>query len=60
LEHIPARGHGGQLIVLIDELDMVIVTTADPFFKQHDEQSWKHEKAIIKLVSEFIDSLPGE
>ena len=25
-----AVGHGGQLIVLLDELDIVIVTTADP------------------------------
>ena len=45
-----AAGHGGQLIVLLDELDMIIVTTADPFFQQHDGQSWKHEKAIINLV----------
>jgi len=55
-----AWGHGGQLIVLLDDLDLVIVTTADPFFGQHDDQSWKHEKAVINLVAEFIDSLPGE
>ena len=55
-----AWGHGGQLIVLLDKLDMVIVTTADPFFGQHDGQSWKHEKATINLVGEFIKSLPGE
>jgi CubicO group peptidase (beta-lactamase class C family) len=55
-----AWGHGGQLIVLLDELDMVIVTTADPFFGQHDGQSWKHEKAIMNLVGDFIKSLPKE
>jgi CubicO group peptidase (beta-lactamase class C family) len=55
-----AWGHGGQLIVLLDELDMVIVTTADPFFGQHDGNSWKHEKATFNLVGEFIDSLPVE
>jgi CubicO group peptidase (beta-lactamase class C family) len=55
-----AWGHGGQLIVLLDELDMVIVTTADPFFGQHDGQSWKHEKAIMNLVGDFIKSLPTE
>ena len=38
----------------------VVVTTADPFFRQHDGQSWKHEKATINLVSDFINSLPGE
>ncbi len=55
-----AWGHGGQLIVLLDDLDMVIVTTADPFFGQHDGQSWKHEKATMNLVADFIASLPGE
>ena len=55
-----AWGHGGQLIVLMDELDMVIVTTADPFFGQHDGNSWTHEKATINLLGAFIKSLPGE
>ena len=55
-----AWGHGGQLIVLLDELDIVIVTTADPFFGQHDGNSWTHEKATINLLGEFIKSLPGE
>ncbi|MBW2525679.1 MAG: serine hydrolase [Deltaproteobacteria bacterium] len=54
-----AWGHGGQLVVLIEELDMVIVTTADPFFRQHDGESWQHEEATIELVSEFIESLPS-
>ena len=55
-----AWGHGGQLIVLLDELDMVIVTTADPFFGQHNGNSWKHEKATFNLVGEFIKSLPAK
>jgi CubicO group peptidase (beta-lactamase class C family) len=55
-----AWGHGGQLIVLLDALDMVVVTTADPFFGQHDGDSWKHEKATMNLVAEFIESLPSE
>lgn len=55
-----AWGHGGQLIVLLEELDLVIVTTADPFFGQHDGQSWEHEKEIFELVGEFISSLPNE
>ena len=55
-----AWGHGGQLIVLLDELDMVIVTTADPFFGQHNSNSWQHEKATFNLVGEFIESLPGK
>ena len=55
-----AWGHGGQLIFLLDEFDMVIVVTSDPFFGQHDGQSWKHEKANVNLVSNFINSLPSE
>ena len=55
-----AWGHGGQLIVLLDELDMVIVVTSDPFYLQHDDESWKHEKANINLVGKFIKSLPSE
>jgi CubicO group peptidase (beta-lactamase class C family) len=55
-----AWGHGGQLIVLVDEFDMVIVTTSYPFWLEHNDQSWKNEKAIITMVSEFVNSLPSE
>jgi CubicO group peptidase (beta-lactamase class C family) len=55
-----AWGHGGQLIVLVDEFDMVIVTTSYPFWLEHDDESWKHEKAIMTMVSEFVRSLPSE
>jgi len=55
-----ASGHGGQYIVLLDELDMIIVATADPFWQQHDDQSWKHESAVIELVAKFVKSLPTE
>jgi len=53
-----AHGHGGQLIVLLDALDMVIVTTAYPFWLEHTGESWKHEKAWFNLVGAFVDSLP--
>ena len=56
-----AWGHGGQLIVLVHDLDMVIVTTADSFWgKNIHFDAWKYEEAIIKIVSEFISSLPVE
>ena len=32
-----AWGHGGQLIVLLDEFEMIIVLTADPFYGNHFE-----------------------
>jgi len=53
-----AWGHGGQLIVLLDELDMIVVVTSDPFYQQHDDESWRHERANINLVGKFIASLP--
>ena len=60
-EYPSARGHGGQLIVLLEDLDMVIVTTADPFFgREHHFDSWPDERAVTNVVSEFIRSLPSE
>lgn len=55
-----AWGHGGQFVVLLHELDMVIVTTAYPFHIQHDDEAWKHERATINLLGKFIQSLPVE
>jgi CubicO group peptidase (beta-lactamase class C family) len=55
-----AAGHGGQLIVLLDEFDMVIVVTADPYWLIHDGEAWKHEQACFNLVGKFIRSLPKE
>jgi hypothetical protein len=49
----------GQLVVLVDEPNMVVVVTADPFYLEHSGESWKHEKAHIKLVADFIASLPA-
>lgn len=55
-----AWGHGGQLIILLDDLDMVVVVTSYPFYLQHDDESWKHERANINVVGKFIESLPKE
>ena len=55
-----AAGHGGQLIVLLDDLDMIIVVTSDPFYLVHNAEAWKHEQANFNLVGKFIHSLPDE
>ncbi|HQU73729.1 MAG: serine hydrolase [Calditrichaeota bacterium] len=55
-----AWGHGGQLIVLVDDLDMMVVTTADPLYYKPGEAGWKYEGAIINLVGKFIASIPGD
>jgi CubicO group peptidase (beta-lactamase class C family) len=53
-----AWGHGGQLIVVVDELDLVVVTTADPLYGETGDGTWNHEKSIINLVADFIASMP--
>lgn len=55
-----AWGHGGQLIVLLDDLNMVVVVTADPMYEVYGSESWQHEKANIELVGDFIDSLSAD
>ena len=53
-----AWGHGGQLIVLLKPLNMIVVTTADPLYYKPAEAGWAYEGAIIDLVGEFISTLP--
>jgi CubicO group peptidase (beta-lactamase class C family) len=55
-----AWGHGGQQIVLLRDLDMVIVVTNDPLHMQHGEEPWKIEKQSLNLVADFIATLPAE
>ncbi|MFN2290164.1 MAG: serine hydrolase domain-containing protein [Anaerolineae bacterium] len=55
-----AWGHGGQQIALLEDLNMVIVVTADPLYKQHGDAPWKLEKANLNLMADFVASLPAE
>ena len=56
-----AWGHGGQLILLLKDLKMVIVSTADPFYgKEKHFDSWKYEKSIINMAGKFIKYLPAK
>lgn len=52
-----AWGHGGQLIVLIEPYDMVIVTTSYPFHLEHNARSWRHERSVFNLVGKLISLL---
>ena len=54
-----AAGQGGQMIVLLDDLDMIIVTTAD-HFQGDSANSWETTSAIFELVGDFIASLPAD
>ena len=55
-----AAGHGGNQIILLDELDMVIVTSADRLFGNFGADAWEKERAIIDMVGKFIKSLPSD
>ena len=52
-----ALGHGGQQIVLLQELDMVIVVTADPQYLEWGGQAWKAERDHLNLVADWIEGL---
>ena len=54
-----AWGHGGQFIILLHDLNMIIVVTSDPFYgKENHFNAWQYEKSNINLVGKFIKSLP--
>ncbi len=57
-----ACGHGGNYIVLLRELDMIVVTTADPLYGPElaGAGGWKYEGAINNVVGRFISSLPSQ
>lgn len=55
-----AWGHGGQMIVLLHDLDMMVVVTSDPFYRavREDHEAWTHEQANFNLVGRFLHALP--
>ncbi len=53
-----AWGHGGQQIAILKDLNLVVVVTADPLHGQHGGGPWRHEKANLNLVADFMASLP--
>jgi CubicO group peptidase (beta-lactamase class C family) len=52
-----AWGHGGQMICVIQDLDMVIVTTAEGLGGQFGEDAWRQESRVLELVGRLIASL---
>jgi len=54
-----AWGHGGQQIAVLPEMDMVVVLTADPLYRQSGDGPWAIEKANLNVVADFIAGLPA-
>ena len=46
--------------MLVPDLELVVVTTADIVTGLSGEGSWEKEGAIIDVVGKFIKSLPGD
>jgi hypothetical protein len=44
----------------VEELNTIIVVKANPLFAQYGDRTWKHERANLNLVGNFINSLPKE
>ena len=55
-----ACGHGANYIILLHDLDMILVTTADPLYGPDLAAGggWPYEKEINELVGSFIKALP--
>ncbi len=51
-----AWGHGGQMIVTIKELNIVIVATAAPQ-PGFDSKSWQKESSVMELVGRYISGI---
>ena len=54
-----ASGHGGNQIIVLDDLNMVIVASADRLFADFGGDAWDKERAIIDAVGTYVDSLPS-
>ncbi len=54
-----AWGHGGNLIVPVRDMHMIVVTAADPLYDAPEAQGWQYEGAVIDVVGKFIASLPA-
>jgi CubicO group peptidase (beta-lactamase class C family) len=51
-----AWGYGGQMIAIVDALDMVVVTSASVNYTSEDE-AWPKSKAILELVGRLVSDL---
>ena len=52
-----AWGQGGQFIVLVPDLRMLVVTSAYHFPGESGDLPWQKTKAIMELVGGFIESI---
>lgn len=51
-----AWGYGGQMIAVVDALDLVVVTSASVYYASEDD-AWPKSKAILELVGRLVTEL---
>lgn len=56
-EVVLAWGHGGQLIVIVRDLNMVVVTTADNLLGDFTPDGWERESGVMDIAGFFIGSI---
>ncbi|MDH3613731.1 MAG: beta-lactamase family protein [Gammaproteobacteria bacterium] len=49
-----AWGHGGQLICVVQDLNMVIVTTATGLGGEFGQDAWRQESSVLELAGRLI------
>jgi CubicO group peptidase (beta-lactamase class C family) len=47
-----ALGHGGQFIVCVPDINMIVAATSDPYLDW--DISDEHERAVLKIISDYI------
>jgi CubicO group peptidase (beta-lactamase class C family) len=52
-----AWGHGGQVIAVVYDLNMVVVTTADNLLGDFTQDGWLLESSVLELVGRLIASI---
>ena len=55
-----AWGYGGNFIILLEELDLIVVTAADPLLGLRGREEWMLEREVFNLVGKFMKSVPTE
>jgi CubicO group peptidase (beta-lactamase class C family) len=53
-----ALGHGGQYIVCVPDLNMIIAATSDPNLDWNISD--EHERAVLQIISDYIIPAAGK
>lgn len=52
-----ALGHGGQYVICIPKLNMIVAVTSNPYFNWNEADI--HERAVLQIISDYIIPAAG-